>query len=94
MGFSRQEYGTGLPFPSPGGLPDPGIEPASLASPTLQADPWCHLLWYVTLIPSTELATKALYEPHFRDEETEGGGFPKVTGQVSAKTGPAMVLSV
>ena len=29
MGFSRQEYWSGLPFPSPGGLPDPGIEPGS-----------------------------------------------------------------
>ena len=27
MGFSRQEYWSGLPFPSPGYLPDPGIEP-------------------------------------------------------------------
>ena len=35
MGFSRQEYGTGLPFPSPGDLPSPGIEPRS---PTLQVD--------------------------------------------------------
>ena len=35
MGFSRQEYWSGLPFPSPGDRPDPGIEPAS---PTLQAD--------------------------------------------------------
>ena len=33
--FSRQEYWNGLPFPSPGDLPDPEIEPASLA---LQAD--------------------------------------------------------
>ena len=31
MEFSRQEYWSGLPFPSPGDLPDPGIEPASLA---------------------------------------------------------------
>ena len=31
MGFSRQEYWSGLPFPSPGGIPDPGIEPVSLA---------------------------------------------------------------
>ena len=31
MGFSRQEYWTGLPFPSPGDLPDPGIEPGSPA---------------------------------------------------------------
>ena len=33
MGFSRQEYWSGLPFPSPGDLPDPGIKPASLTSP-------------------------------------------------------------
>ena len=33
--FSRREYWSGLPFPSPGGPPDPGIEPQSLA---LQAD--------------------------------------------------------
>ena len=32
MGFSRQEYWSGLPFPSPGDLPDPGIEPLSPAS--------------------------------------------------------------
>ena len=35
MGFSRQEYWSGLPFPSPGDLPNPGIEPGS---PTLEAD--------------------------------------------------------
>ena len=35
MGFSRQEYWSGLPFPSPGDLPDPGIEPASLMAPAL-----------------------------------------------------------
>ena len=35
MGFSRQEYWSGLPFPSPQGLPEPGIEPASLTSPAL-----------------------------------------------------------
>ena len=35
MGFSRQEYWSGLPFPSPGGLPDPGIE---TGCPALQAD--------------------------------------------------------
>ena len=35
MGFSRQEYWSGLPFPSPRDLPDPGIKPRS---PTLQAD--------------------------------------------------------
>ena len=35
MGFSRQECWSGLPFPPPGDLPDPGIEPMSPASPTL-----------------------------------------------------------
>ena len=35
MGFSRQEYWSGLPFPSPGNLPNPGIEPGS---PALQTE--------------------------------------------------------
>ena len=35
VGFPRQEYGNGLPFPCPGDLPDPGIEPES---PALQVD--------------------------------------------------------
>ena len=35
MGFSVQEYWNGLPYPPPGDLPDPGIEPMSLMSPTL-----------------------------------------------------------
>ena len=52
MGFSRQEYWSGLPCPPPGDLPDPGIEPQSPASPASQADslplshlgsPWSHL---------------------------------------------------
>ena len=38
MGLSRQEYWSELPFPPPGDLPEPGIEPASLASPALPAD--------------------------------------------------------
>ena len=35
MGFSRQEYWSGLPCPPPGDLPNPGIEPTSLTSPAL-----------------------------------------------------------
>ena len=35
MGFSRQQYWSGVPFPSPGDLPDPGTEPRS---PALRAD--------------------------------------------------------
>ena len=41
IGFSRQEYWSGLPFPSPGDLPDPGIEPGSsvLQADTLPSEP-------------------------------------------------------
>jgi len=38
MELFRQEYWSGLLWPSPGDLPKPGIEPASLESPALQAD--------------------------------------------------------
>ena len=38
MEFSRQEYWSGLPFPTPGDLPNPGIEPASLVSPALAGE--------------------------------------------------------
>ena len=55
MEFPRQEYGSGLPFPSPGDLSDPGIEAASLGSPALTGRffttsttweaPTCCLVW-------------------------------------------------
>ena len=38
MEFPRQDYWSGLPFPPPGDLPDPGIKPASPVSPALQVD--------------------------------------------------------
>ena len=38
MGFSRQEHWSELPFPPPGDLPNPGIEPESPVFPALQAD--------------------------------------------------------
>ena len=46
MGLSRQEYWSGLPFPSPGDLPDPGIEPRSpaLQADTLQSEPTGELI--------------------------------------------------
>ena len=37
MGFSRQEYWSGLPCPPPGDLPEPGVEPTSPESPGFQA---------------------------------------------------------
>ena len=42
MGFSRQEYWSGLPFPPPGVLPDPGIEPMS---PALQVNSLALSYW-------------------------------------------------
>ena len=36
MEFSRQEYWSGLPFPTPEDLPNPGIKPASLVSPAFE----------------------------------------------------------
>ena len=41
MGFSREEYWSGLPFPSPGDLPNPGIEPGfpALAADALTSEP-------------------------------------------------------
>ena len=38
VGFSRQEYWNGLPYPPPGDLPNPGTEPTSPAAPLLQAE--------------------------------------------------------
>ena len=55
MGFSRQEYWSGLPFPSPGDLPDPGIEPPS---PALQADAFPSeppgKSWWISLVSEPE----------------------------------------
>ena len=48
MDFSRQEYWSGLPFPSPGDLPDPGIEPVSPMSPALAGGFFTTSAWEVT----------------------------------------------
>ena len=51
MGFFRQEYWSGLPFPSPGDLSNPGIEPGSpaLQADTLSSEPPGKPLEYITL---------------------------------------------
>ena len=56
MGFSRQEYWSGLPYPPPGGLPGPVMESESLASPTLAARflPLCHLESSLLVVGGTE----------------------------------------
>jgi len=49
MEFFRQEYWSGLPFPTPGALPNPGIKPSCSVAPALQADSL--LLIHQELIP-------------------------------------------
>ena len=58
MGFSKQEYRSGLPFPSPGDLPDPGVEPgsAALLADSLPSEP------LGKLIPSRLLSCTVSWE--------------------------------
>ena len=58
MGFSRQEYWSGLPFSPPGDLPNPGIEPASLASPALAGG-------FFTTVPPGEPYVRAIMKDMF-----------------------------
>ena len=59
MGFSRQGYWSGVPFPTSGDLPDPGTEPVSLVSPAL-AGGFCHhcVTWEYAHIIEYYLTTK------------------------------------
>ena len=50
MGLSRQEYWSGLPFPPPGDLPNPGIKPTSTESPALQAYPLPLSHWGIIIL--------------------------------------------
>ena len=61
MGFSRQEYWSGLPFPSPGDLPDPGIEPA-LQADILTSEPPGKPQYKIKLKKKKEIEG-----PHFRE---------------------------
>ena len=72
MGFSRQEYCSGLPCPSPGDLPDPGMEPASLASPALQADSLLLYHWGLGLGQSAPYSND--WDPYKRAIWTETWG--------------------
>ena len=55
MGFPRQEYWNGLPFPSPGNFPDPGIEPTppALAGGIFTAEPRGKPLYWIRVRHST-----------------------------------------
>ena len=62
MGFSRQECWSGLPFPSPGDFPDPGIKPRS---PTLQADALPSELPGTIIIPILQIKKISLRDQWF-----------------------------
>ena len=72
MGFSSQEYWRGLPFPSPGDLPDPGIEPSS---PALQVDA---LLSGASDFASLWATSGLQYAVGFRGEQRAFQIFPAV----------------
>ena len=85
MGFSRQEYWSEYPFPSPGDLPHPGIEPGS---PTLQADA------LPSEPPGKPMARKrSVYQNVARDSSK--GSFPKASvGQVLCVLGSELPREV
>ena len=85
MEFSRQEYWSGLPFPSPGDLPNPGIEPGS---PALQADslptdppgkPQTNTVLYGNYISTGKIKKKKKSLAHLRNE-TNGTKREKLLG--------------
>ena len=66
MGFCGQAYWTGLPFPSPGDLPDPGTEPTSLAlqADSLLSEPPGKALWPHVTGPCPNTVTSGLERQH------------------------------
>ena len=78
LGFSRQEYWSGLPFPSPGDLPNPGIEPRS---PALRTD-----VLTSQLPGKPQLGCRSYYYTSFTDEKIETeGNLLKVTQPISTE---------
>ena len=71
LGFSRQEYWSGLPFPSPGDLPDKGIKPMSPEVPALQADFFTTEPWGKPLKTYNHLINQVLSSPPWGDVETK-----------------------
>ena len=102
MGFPRPKYWTGLPFPPPGDLPDPGIKPTSPAAPALQVDALqlSHLEGpgKVFLNPHPTLADQVVLKLLFRSIQLgvtpQGPVYPLRTGDPSsASLGPLPLWS-
>ena len=78
MRFSRQEYWSGLPFPSPGGLPDPGIKPALLEAPSLAGK------FFTTEPPEAAVTVQERGSEELPHVQGQGGGreeLPHVQGK-------------
>ena len=73
MGFSRQKYCSGLPYPPPGDLPTPGTEPASLMSPAsayrsfTTGTTWKALSFHITCLFTSLVAQTAQHLPAMRE---------------------------
>ena len=98
MGFSRQEYWSGLPFLSRGDLPDPGIEPRC---PTLQADVLPSELSklscreYIYPLPGEANPGRILGEKyHRKGRENSRGSDSKVLGMEGRKGSWSLILQV
>ena len=95
MGFSRPECWSGLPFPSPGDLPDPGIKPRS---PAFQADaltseppgkPGLVLTLVPTLGPHPEEKLKGPFYHYRKDSLGKNGGICDREGVTLTNSSPA-----
>ena len=92
MGFTRQEYWSGLPFPSPGDLCNPGIKPASLMSLTLAGR-------LFTTSATREAQNTSFPLPNSRGAVVPGadapgwGGDPGFLGRGCEQDGLALVVS-
>ena len=84
MGFSRQEYWSGLPFPSPGDLPNPGIEPGS---PVLEADA-------LTSEPPGSFARSKFRVPNRVITHSRPPAVGSLPNQLSTPTRPRSALTV
>ena len=74
MGFSRQEYWSGLPRPPPEDLPDPGIDPTSLTSPTLAGEVFTTSTTWEDHTYDIHSFLHACYTTTSKEEGTAGGG--------------------
>ena len=93
MGFTRQEYWSGLPCPPPKNVPDPGMEPTSLMSPALQVG-------FLPLAPSTYEKNTICHFPDSRQGEEDMDSrqllrdVPQFSSQETQFSGGESILSI